>query len=169
MAGLATVTATYGDIHTVVSAVRSIREEGCKEIQVFGPIMEQELEDAIGKPPSPVRRYAFIGGLTGCISGFALTTWSSYYYPLVAGGKPLASIPAYVVIAFEMTILFAGISALIGMLIHNRMPTVTLSPAHSQRYSDDQFAVRVLCDLKQSRAVEDVLRSYGPDEVHVEG
>ena len=93
MAGLATVTATYGDIHTVVSAVRSMREEGCKEIQVFGPIMEQELEDAIGKPPSPVRRYALIGGLTGCISGFALTVWSSYYYPLVVGGKALASTP----------------------------------------------------------------------------
>ncbi len=169
MAGLATVTATYGDIHTVVGAVRSIREEGCKGIQVFGPVMEQELEDAIGKPPSPVRLYALIGGLVGCVSGFAITLWSSYYYPLVVGGKPLASIPAYVVIGFEMTILFAGISALIGMLIHNRMPTLKLSPAHAPRYSDDQFGVRVACDPKQSGKIEDVLRSYGPDEVHVEG
>jgi hypothetical protein len=167
MAGLATVTATYGDIHAVVGAVRSIREESPKGIQIFGPIMEQDLEDAIGKPPSPVRRYALIGGLTGCISGFAITVWSSFYYPLVAGGKPLASIPAYVVIAFEMTILFAGISALIGMLIHNRMPTVQLSPAHVPSYSDDTFGVRVACDPKQSGKIEDVLRSYGPDEVHV--
>ena len=109
MAARETLTAIYDDIHAVVGAVRSIREEGCKDVSVFGPIMETELEEAIGKPPSPVRRYALIGGLTGCISGFALTTWSSYYYPLVVGGKALASIPAYVVIAFEMTILFAGI------------------------------------------------------------
>lgn len=168
MAVFATVMATYDDIHTVVGAVRSVREEGCREIQVFGPIMENDLEEALGKPPSPVRRYALIGGIAGCISGFAITIWSSYYYPLVAGGKPLASIPAYVIIAFEMTILFTGISALIGMLIHNRMPAVKLSPAHDPSYTDDQYGVRVFCDPKQTGAVENVLRSYGPGEVRVE-
>lgn len=162
------LTATYDDIHAVVGAVRSIREEGCEDVSVFGPIMETELEEAIGKPPSPVRRYALIGGLTGCICAFALTVWSSYYYPLVVGGKALASIPAYVVIAFEMTILFAGISALIGMLIHNRMPTLKLHAAHSPGYSDDQFGVRVVCSRGNTAKVEDVLRSYGPGEVRVE-
>jgi len=168
MAARVTITATFDDIHSVVGAVRSVRQEGCEEITVFGPIMEQELEDAIGKPPSPVRRYALIGGLTGCISGFALTIWSSYYYPLVVGGKPLASVPAYVVIAFEMTILFAGISALIGMLIHNRMPAAKLHPAYEPSYSEDEFAVRLHCDTTRSTRVEDVLRSYGPGEVNIE-
>jgi hypothetical protein len=168
MASPTTVTATYEDIHTVVAAVRSLHDEGCRHVQVFGPIMEQDLEDAIGKPPSPVRRYALIGGLTGCISGFALTIWSSYHYPLVVGGKPLPSIPAYVVIAFEMTILFAGISALIGMLIHNRMPAAKLHPAYDPAYSDDTFGVRVHCDPKLTAKIEDVLRNYGPAEVRVE-
>ncbi|UCF18388.1 MAG: DUF3341 domain-containing protein [Gemmatimonadota bacterium] len=168
MATRRNVTATFTDIHAAVGAVRSLRLEGCQEITVFGPIMEQELEDALGKPPSPVRRYALIGGLTGCICGFALTVWSSYYYPLVAGGKPLASIPAYVVIAFELTILFAGISALIGMFIHNRMPSIKLHPAHDPSYTDDSFAVRVTCALDRQERVQDMLRSYGPREVHVE-
>ncbi|MGD8700291.1 MAG: DUF3341 domain-containing protein [Gemmatimonadales bacterium] len=168
MAGRATVTASYEDIHAVVGAVESARQEGFRDIEVFGPIMEQELEDAIGKPPSPVRRYALIGGLTGCISGFALTVWSSYYYPLVVGGKPLASIPAYVVIAFEMTILFAGISALIGMLIHNRMPALKLHPAHEPGYSDDQFGVRVACEPNRSSQVEQILRNHGSGEVRIE-
>jgi hypothetical protein len=168
MAARETVTAIYDDIHTVVGAVRSIREEGYEDVTVFGPIMEIELEDAIGKPRSPVRRYALLGGLTGCISGFALTLWTSYSYPLVVGGKPLASIPAFVVIAFEMTILFAGISALIGMLIHNRMPTLTLSAAHRPDYTDDRFGVRVVCDPGRTATIEDMLRSYGPGEVRVE-
>jgi hypothetical protein len=168
MAARETVTAIYDDIHAVVGAVRSLRDEGCEDVSVFGPIMEVELEDAIGKPASPVRRYALIGGLTGCIGGFALTTWSSYYYPLVVGGKALASIPAYVVIAFEMTILFAGISALIGMLIHNRMPTLTLHTAHRPEYTDDVFGIRVVCDPGRTATIEEMLRSYGPDEVRVE-
>ena len=168
MKALIAVTATFDDIHTVVGSVRSIRAEGCQEIQVYGPIMEQELEDAIVKPPSPVSRYALIGGITGCISGFALPIWSSFYYPLVVGGKNLESIPAYVVIGFEMTILFAGISALIGMLIHNRMPARKLSHAHRASFSDDMFGVRVICDPGRASKVEEMLRSYGPNEVHVE-
>jgi hypothetical protein len=168
MAALTAVTATYDDIHTVVGVVRSIRQEGGLEVQVFGPIMETELEEAIGKPPSPVRRWALIGGLIGCISGFALTVWSSYYYPLVVGGKALASIPAYVIIAFELTILFAGISALIGMLIHNRMPARTLHRAYNPDFSDDQFGVRVICEARRCAKVEELLRSYGPGEVRGE-
>lgn len=168
MAARGTVTASFIDIHAVVGAVRSLRLEGCQEVTVFGPIMEPELEEALAKPPSPVRRYALIGGLTGCISGFALTVWSSYYYPLVVGGKPLASIPAYVVIAFELTILFAGISALIGMFIHSRMPTVKLHPAHDPSYTDDRFAVRVTCASDRRDKVQEMLRSYSPAEVRVE-
>jgi hypothetical protein len=168
MAAHEILTATYDDIHAVIGAVRSIREEGCEDVAVFGPIMETELEEALGKPPSPVRRYALIGGAMGCISGFALTVWSSYYYPLVVGGKDLASIPAYVVIGFEMTILFAGISALIGMLIHNRMPTLKLHAAHHPGYTDDRFGIRVVCDPSSRANVEEVLRSYGPGEVRVE-
>ncbi len=162
------VTATYDDIHALAGAVRSLRREGCEDMQVTGPIMEHELEEALGKPPSPVRRYALLGGLTGCISGFLITIWSSYYYPLVVGGKSLASVPAYVVIAFEMTILFAGISALIGMLLHNRMPARKLPAWHDPAYTDDRFALHVICDTSRSAKVEDVLRSYGPGEVRVE-
>lgn len=168
MKRLTAVTATFDDIHSVVGVVRTIRDEGCEEIQVFGPVMEQELEDAIGKPPSPVRRWALIGGVTGCICGFALTIWSSYYYPLVVGGKALASVPAYVVIGFEMTILFAGISALIGMLIHNRMPALKLHSAYQTSFSDDTFGVRVVCEPGRLSKIEEMLRSYGPDEVRVE-
>lgn len=162
------VTATYDDIHTLIGAVRTLREVGCEDMAVIGPIMETELEEALGKPASPVRRYALLGGITGLVCGFALTIWSSYYYPLVVGGKPLASIPAYVVIAFEMTILFAGITALIGMLIHNRMPTFKLHVAHDPSFSEDRFVVRVVYDPARAGQVLEVLRSYGPGEVRVE-
>lgn len=167
MAAQVVVSARYDDIHAVLGAVRSLREDGHAEVTVFGPIMETELEEALEKPASPVRRYALIGGIIGCISGFALTIWSSYYYPLVAGGKPLASVPAYVVIGFELAILCAGISALIGMLIHNRMPTGTLHPAHDPSFSDDRFGVRVVCVPARSTGVEELLRRHGSREVHV--
>jgi molybdopterin-containing oxidoreductase family membrane subunit len=168
MAARSAVMAVYDDIHHVVAAVNALREQGLRDITVYGPVMEAELEEALGKPPSPVRRYTLVGGILGCVSGFALTIWSSYYYPLVVGGKALASIPAYVVIGFELTILFAGISALIGMLIHNRMPRVRLDPAYDEVFSDDRFGVRVVCAGDRTSSVEQTLRSTGSREVRVE-
>ncbi len=168
MSSLTTVSGTFEDVHAVIEAVRAVREAGARDVRVHGPVMEPELEAALGKPASPVRRYALLGGIAGGITGFALTIWSSYYYPLVAGGKPLASIPAYVVIGFELTILFAGISALIGMLIHNRMPTMKLGPAHDPAFTDDTFAVRARCERARSDAVAAALRSHGGREVSVE-
>ncbi len=168
MAGT-TVSASFDEIHDVVTAVRSLRAEGYRNLTVYGPVMETELEDAIGKPASPVRRYTIIGGIMGGASGFLLTIWSSFYYPLVVGGKSLSSIPAYVVIGFELAILFAGISALIGMLIHNRMPTLKLDPGYDSRFSDDRFGVRVVCRADRASAAEALLRNTGCDEVRVEG
>ena len=59
---------------------------------------------------SPVRLFTLIGGLTGCTAGFAMTIWMSYDWPVLVGGKAIASIPPYVVIAFELTILLGALS-----------------------------------------------------------
>lgn len=167
MAARTAVSARFGDMHDVVGAVRSLREQGL-EVEYYGPVMEQELEDALDTPPSPVRRYALIGGMLGLAGGFALTLWSSFYYPLVVGGKSLASIPAYVVISFECTILMAGISALLGMLIHNRMPVIKSDPAFDPSFTVDTFGVQVLVDVERAPAVEALLRREGSSEVNVE-
>ncbi len=168
MAVRTVVNATFYDIHDVMGAVRSLREQGHDEVTVHGPVMEAELEELLDKPPSPVRRYTLLGGILGCLCGFALPIWSSYYYPLVVGGKPLSSIPAYVVIGFECAILAAGISALIGMLIHNRMPTAALPAAYDPGYTDDTFGVRVTVGSDRSAGVEQLLRNNGSREVRVE-
>lgn len=168
MAAQSAVSATFDDIHDVVGAVRSLTREGYRNVTLYGPVMEQELEDALDKPPSPVRRYALLGGILGGLCGFALTLWSSFYYPLVVGGKPLSSIPAYVVIGFECTILSAGICALIGMLIHNRMPTTVLDPHFDPSFTEDTFGIRVVVSADRSSAVQELLRGSGSREVNVE-
>ena len=162
---MAAVTGSFDDIHEVVAAVRALRDAGYGRLTVYGPIMEHDLEEAIGKPPSPVRRYALIGGILGCCSGFLLPIWTSVYYPLVTSGKPLASVPAFVVIAFELTILFAGLSALLGMLIHNRMPRVELDPVYLEDFSEDRFGISVLCPSDRAPAAEQTLRDAGSREV----
>ena len=64
---------------------------------------------------------------------------------ITLGGKPAVSIPPYVVIAFELTILFGGIATLIGMVVLGRLPRFTPSPTYDPRFTNDRFGVAVHC------------------------
>ena len=102
------VLAAYQHVDAASQAISELKEMGHHDFTVYTPVPNHEIADAIDHPVSPVRLWTLIGGLTGCASGFAMTLWMSYDYPLVVGGKPLGSIPPYVVIAFELTILFGA-------------------------------------------------------------
>ena len=116
---------------------------------------------------SPVRLFTLIGGLTGCAAGFAMTIWMSHDWPLVVGGKPIGSIPPYVVIAFELTMLLGALStvaavALFSVLMGKR------GIAYDPRFSDDRIGIFVPAAADQARAVEQLLRSAGAVEVRHE-
>ena len=69
----------------------------------------------------------FFGGLTGCIGGFLMQYWcSAISYPVDIAGHPYNSWPMFIPVTFEMTILFAALTAVIGMLALNGLP----SPYH---------------------------------------
>jgi hypothetical protein len=72
--------------------------------------------------PSKLKFFTLAGGLTGCLTGFVFTTWTALDWKLVTGGKPFFSIPAYTVIAFELTILLGALASFAGLLILGRLP-----------------------------------------------
>ena len=155
----------FSDPHGAVRAVEALARQGHREVTAYSPIPEPELVEALGGERSVVRWYALAAGIAGCVSGFALTVWTSYAYPLVTGGKALASVPAYVVIAFELTILFTGIACVLALSIHNRMPRRRLRDDFDPRFTGDRFGVVVVTEPGEASAVERVLRDAGAEEV----
>jgi hypothetical protein len=134
---------------------------------VYSPSPNHELEEALNHGVSPVRLFTLIGGLTGCAAGFGMTIWMSYDWPVLVGGKPIASIPPYVVIAFELTILLGALStvaavALFSVLMGKR------GVAYDPRFSDDQIGIFVPAGSEDSGRVENLLRSAGAIEVRHE-
>ncbi len=96
-----------------------------------------------------------------------MTLWMSYDWPLLVGGKPIASIPPYVVIAFELTILLGALStvaavALFSVLMGKRGRALRSS------FSDDQIGIFVPGRRRAGRAVEQLLRTAGAEEVRHE-
>ena len=81
--------------------VESLKGAGFGDLEVYSPVPSHEIEHAVGKGPSRVRLWTLLGGLAGVCSGYLMTIWMAYDWPLVIGGKPFASIPAYTIIAFD--------------------------------------------------------------------
>ena len=102
---------------TAIRAIRGAAGQGIRSIAVYSPVPVDEIEEALtghGLPLSQVRLFTLVGALTGTAAGFALTIWTSLKWDLITGGKPVVSIPPFVVIAFELTILFGGLCTLLG-------------------------------------------------------
>ena len=107
----------------LVGAARRTYDAGYKKIDAYSPFPIEDLADAIGFHRNGVPLVVLIGGLLGCVGGYVLQYWiAAINYPINIGGRPYNSWPAFIVVTFEMTILFAGLAALFGMLALNGLP-----------------------------------------------
>ena len=113
------VLGSFEEIDAATDAIHALRARGHGDLTVYSAAPNHELEEALAQPKSSVRLFTLVGGLMGCASGFGMTIWMSYDWPLIVGGKTIAAIPPYVVIAFELTILFGAIGTIFGLLFHS--------------------------------------------------
>lgn len=142
--------AEFDDVNSAVAAARKVYQAGYRRINAYSPYPVEELSEAIGFHKNWVPFVVFVGGLVGCLGGFALEYWTAAYaYPINVGGRPFLSMPAYIPIMFECTILFASLSAVIGMFAMNRLP----QPYHPvfnvpsfHRATTDRFFVCIKAD-----------------------
>jgi len=161
------VVGVFAHVDATVRAIQALRGRGLSDLSVYTPIPVEEIEEAVdhGKPVSRVRLFTLIGGLTGTATGFFLTIWSSLKWNLVVGGKPIVSIPPFVVIAFELTILFGGLCTLLGLLVLGRLPKLRPSPGYDPRFSVDRFGIEVRCPTNMIETARQCLREAGAQEV----
>ena len=117
------VIAEFEGPNELVHAARQTYEAGYRRINGYSPYPIEELSDAIGFTHTSLPLIVFIGGLVGGITGFLMQYWIEVIdYPINVGGKPYNSWPAFIPITFECTVLAAAFSAVLGMLILNRLP-----------------------------------------------
>ncbi|OLC96548.1 MAG: hypothetical protein AUH86_09460 [Acidobacteria bacterium 13_1_40CM_4_58_4] len=115
--------AEFDSASDLVAAARRTRDEGYHKIDAYSPFPVEGLAEEIGFRKNSVPLVVLIGGLLGCMSGYGLQYWiSAVSYPINVGGRPYNSWPAFIVVTFEMTILFAGLAAVLGMLALNGLP-----------------------------------------------
>jgi len=117
------IMAEFDDASSLVAAAHQAYAQGYRCMDAYSPFPIEELHEALGKSHTRLPLIVLIGGLAGGIGGYLLQYWiSAMAYPVNIGGKPLHSWPAFVPVTFEMTILCAALSAVLGMLALNGLP-----------------------------------------------
>ena len=115
--------AEFDNVNDVITAARRVYGAGYRKIDAYSPFPLEELSEAIGFHKNGVALVCLIGGLLGGSAAFTLQWWiSNIAYPVNIGGRPLNSWPSFIIVTFEMTILFSGLSAVFGMLALNGLP-----------------------------------------------
>lgn len=115
--------AEFASPTAVVEAARRAREAGYRSMDAYSPYPIPELTDALELPKTKLPLLVLAGGVTGCATALLMEWFSAViHYPLNVAGKPLASWPSFIPVAFELTILFAAFAAVFGMIGLNGLP-----------------------------------------------
>ncbi len=107
----------------LLGASRRAYEEGYRKMDAYSPYPIHELTEALGIRPTKLPWLVLAGGIVGCGAALLMMWFSAtIHYPINVGGRPLASWPMFIPITFEVTVLFASVTAVFGMLGMNGLP-----------------------------------------------
>ncbi|HJU10193.1 MAG TPA: DUF3341 domain-containing protein [Candidatus Binataceae bacterium] len=163
------VISTFGSDDECAEAILALHNARFHDFRAFFPFPSEKILEATdhvrGWGRSPVRYWQLFGGIIGLLSAIALTFGTSWEWNLIAGGRPVISVPPYIVIMFELTILIGGLSGLTGFFLHNRMPVFDPYPGYRSRFSEHKFGLTVQCDEDNATSVEAVLRDAGAEDI----
>ncbi len=158
----------FRELDATIDAIEDVKRQRVDDIQVFTPILNHEIEDAIGGGESPVRRCTLIGGFFGATFGYWIAVWTSDYWPLVIGGKAIATWVPFTIIAFELMVLIGSLATVAGLFVNAHLPVLTTTVGYDPRFSEGDFGVFVEVPAEHARSVEEALRRNGAMEVRRE-
>ncbi|MEQ8707310.1 MAG: DUF3341 domain-containing protein [Phaeodactylibacter sp.] len=132
----------YNDEEYLLKAVDHANAEGLEITEVFTPFPVHGLDPKLGLAESRLHIAGFVYGLLGTLTAFLFMTWVfTRDWPIIFGGKPYFSAPAFIPITFELTVLFAAVGMVVTFyIICGLGPGVTI-PTLDDRITDDKFCI----------------------------
>jgi hypothetical protein len=106
----------------LIDGVRRSRDAGFRRIDAYSPFPIEGLAEVIGFHDLRVPWLTLIGGMFGAATAFGMQVYTNYAFPIDVGDRPLVSVPAFMLITFELTVLFAVLFSIGGMLALNHLP-----------------------------------------------
>ena len=156
-ASLYALVAEFASVEGVMTAAHAVRKAGYTRTDAHTPFPVEGLDEALGMKSTRLGWIVLMMGVLGLVVGFGMQWYSNtIFYPLNIGGKPLNSWPMFVVITFEVTVLFAAFTAGIYMIARNGLPRLyhpIFNTPNFENATRDRFFLAIEArDAKFSRA-----------------
>jgi hypothetical protein len=157
----------YNDEEDLLRAVKQANADHLEIMDVYTPFPIHGLDPLLGLAESRLHIAGFVYGFLGTLTAFMGMTWIfTKDWPIIFGGKPHWSFPAFVPIIFELTVLFAAIGMVVSFYIVNGLGPGVVNPTIDLRITDDKFCIAFDKSEVESSKAESFLQSSGAAEIH---
>jgi hypothetical protein len=159
----------FEDEDVLMKAVENVREKGVKIHEVYTPFPVHGLDEALGYRRSRLPVAAFLFGMTGTFLAISTQIWMmGFDWPMIIGGKNFVSLPPFVPVTFEFTVLLAAFGMVGTFLIVSDMKPYKWPRQYDIRSTDDKLVMAI--DLSANKYGKDeiagILKSNGASEVN---
>src|SRR3954451_24101943 len=162
------VLGAFRELDAAVHALEELKKQRVGDITVYTPTPRHEFDHVMGHLPSKVRVFTLIFGLAGVTFGYWIPVWMSDYWPLVVGGKPIASWVPFTILGFEVMVLIGGLATVFTMFGFAGIPRLTTTVGYDPRFSSGHFGVWVEADADRADEAMSILKKHGAEEVRRE-
>ncbi len=132
----------YNDEEILLDALRNANKKGIEVMEVYTPFPVHGLDDVLGLSESRLHIAGFVYGILGTMTAFGVMTWIfTRDWPIIFGGKPYFSAPAFIPITFELTVLFACVGMVVTFYTICGMGPGITNPVLDDRITDDKFCI----------------------------
>ncbi len=146
-------------------AAGTLKSAGFANPELMSPVPIEGVEEVLGEKKSVIKHFTFFGGLIGGMLGFLLAAGTAVLYLHPTGGRPIITIPPFLIITYEATIFLGILFTVLGFFISARLPAFR-DRVYVPESAVDKFVVTVACDDDEHfKRAETILRDAGAEQV----
>jgi hypothetical protein len=163
------IVGVYGDDDAVLKAIKSVRESGVKIHEVFSPFPIHGIDEALGYKRSRLPRAAFMFGALGFTLALVMQFWMlGYDWPMIIGGKNFASLPPFVPVTFELTVLLSALGMVGTFMIASNLKPYNKPRIFDVRITDDKhvMAIDLGANKLSKKEISELVAKSGAEEVN---
>ena len=155
----------FHEPQSALAAAGTLKGAGFATLELMSPVPIEGVEEVLGEKKSVIKRFTLFGGLFGGLFGFALAAGTAVLYLHPVGGRPIITIPPYLIITYELLIFFGIVFTVLGFFISARLPAFR-DRVYVPETGVDKFAVTVACDDEEHfKRAEAILHEAGAEQV----
>jgi hypothetical protein len=160
----------FEDEDVLLNAVKKVRTGGVRIHEVYSPFPVHGLDEALGYKKTRLPIAAFMFGITGTGLALLMQIWMlGYDWPMIIGGKNFASLPPFIPVTFEFTVLLSALGMVATFLIVSDMKPYGWPRQFDIRSTDDKHVMAIDIVLNKGKSKDEItrlLKEAGASEVN---